>query len=314
MGKDYYQILGVPRDADAETLKKSYRKLAVKWHPDKNPTNKDEATKKFQEISEAFAVLSDEKKRKVYDQFGEEGLKNGVPDGGGGFQGGGFTFGDPFELFSRMFEGFGGGGGSMFVDGDDDFGGLFGGGFRRGPRKVADVQHNVPLSLEDLFTGTKKKFRIERNVLNPDGRTTRKESKTLEFEVRPGWKAGTKVRFGGDGDEAPGKEAGDVVFVVQEKPNERFVREGNDLVHTVRIPLWKALVGFDVSVVTLDGRTLTIPIRDVVDPHHVKVVRGEGMPFSKSPGSRGDLKIKFIIEFPRFLSDEKKTLIRKALA
>jgi len=179
MGKDYYKILGVSRDADDKELKKAYRQLAMKWHPDKNPDNKEEANRRFQEIGEAYEVLSDEEKRKVYDQFGEDGLKQGAPDGS--FQGFKFEQADasrifeqffggesPFEFFTGMRSG-GMGGGSRFGGSFSSRGGMpagFGPGFESfstgpggfggaagfgGPRPSSPVMTEVEVSLEDLF-------------------------------------------------------------------------------------------------------------------------------------------------------------------
>jgi DnaJ family protein B protein 4 len=320
MGKDYYASLGVSRSVDDNELKKAYRKLALKYHPDKNPGNK-EAETKFKEVSEAFEVLSDPEKRKIYDQFGEEGLKGGGPTGAGGFGGGAYHFTDPGDLFAQFFgnahpfgSSFFGGGGY----GDDDAG--FGGGFGRSsfgrrhhaPEKQPEVVKEVQVGLEDLFKGTTKKFNVSRQVLNPDGRTTRQESKVLQFEVKPGWKAGTKVRFEGEGDQAPGTLPSDMVFVIKEKPHPRFKRDGNNLVFTADVPLVQALTGFDVDVETLDGRRLSIPIREIVTPSSTKVVLGEGMPV-KDSGARGDLHIKFNVRFPASLTDDQKRALRQCL-
>lgn len=135
MGKDYYKILGVQKNADADELKKAYKKLALKWHPDRNLDKKEESEKHFKEIAEAYEVLTDKQKRAVYDQYGEEGLKAGVPESGGGFSGSGVKFTDASDLFSQFFGtsnpfaafGMGGGGGGD-GDGFASFGGMGGGG------------------------------------------------------------------------------------------------------------------------------------------------------------------------------------------
>jgi len=152
MGKDFYSTLGISRDASQDDIKKAYRKMAVKYHPDKNPGN-HEAEDKFKDVSEAYSVLSDEKKKSIYDQFGEAGLKGG-PAGAGGYSDFGFDLSDALRTFMNGFGGFGG-----F---DDIFGGSQGGGGRRGPQRGGNLKIKVKLTLEEIHTGVEKKIRIKR--------------------------------------------------------------------------------------------------------------------------------------------------------
>ncbi len=281
MGKDYYKALGIAKGASEDDIKKAYRKMALKYHPDKNKS--PGAEEKFKEIAEAYEVLSDPKKREIYDKFGEEGLKGGGSDSGG--PGGNFSYtfhGDPHETF-RMFFGdenpfasffnFGGGPGmssragpsgmrggpgpqmfqhfggrghdSMDID-DDPFGG-FGpsmGHMSHGHKKQDPaITHDLQVSMEDISKGTTKKLKITRKVLNPDGRSTRNEEKILTVEVKPGWKAGTKVRFEREGDQSPNSIPADVVFVIKDKPHPLFQRDGSDIRYKAKISL------HDVSVI-----------------------------------------------------------------
>jgi len=341
MGKDYYAILGLPKGtSDENELKKAYRKLAMKWHPDKNPDNNEEAEKKFKEVSEAYEVLSDPQKRQIYDQYGEEGLKEGFPGaggGGGGFGGGGGARGfhpraaeDLFaELFGQAgmggggfsFGGPGGGGSGGYEDmffgpGMGGVGGMSSGGFssrgssgryQQQPRKDPTLEVKLPCTLEDLYQGCTKKMKISRNKLGS------KEEETLSIDVKPGWKRGTKVTFKDKGDEHPGRLPADISFVVDEKPHTVYTRDGNDLVHSANIHLRDALCGTTIQLRTLDGRILKVEVNDVVTPNSVKVVAGEGMPVSKMPGKRGNLKVKFNVVFPKTLDEEQKELVRKAL-
>nr|DAD21063.1 TPA_asm: hypothetical protein HUJ06_022526 [Nelumbo nucifera] len=197
MGVDYYKILQVDRNAKDDDLKKAYRKLAMKWHPDKNPNNKKEAETKFKQISEAYEVLSDPQKRAIYDQYGEEGLKGQVPPPGAGGPGGASFFhtGDgpnvfrfnprnaddifaEFFGFSSPFGGMGGGGGgtrggSRFPGGlfGDDIFASFGEGasMNQGPRKAAPIENYLPCSLEELYKGTTKKMKISREISDISG-------------------------------------------------------------------------------------------------------------------------------------------------
>jgi len=331
---DYYKVLGVSRDATDAQLKKAYRKLALKWHPDKNQDNREAASEKFKEIGEAYAVLSDKKKRAVYDQYGAEGLKGGIPAGGAGGAapgfGGDFHFSqqaasDIFQQFfgtNNPFEAFGSGSGMRGMSGFGDMGSMFGGGFggmgagagmSKGPVKGDTVKTQLLCTLEELYLGCSKRLKVTRKRLNPDGRSTRMDEKILEINVKPGWKPGTTITFPSEGDEGPNKRPSDLAFVIGEKPHPRFSREGNNLVHRARITLAQALTDCTISVKTLDNRTLSIPCNEIIKPGSSKRIRGEGMPISKSAGSKGDLVLRFDITFPDYLSESKKKQLAEIL-
>ncbi|CAA7397453.1 unnamed protein product [Spirodela intermedia] len=345
MGVDYYRILQVDKNAKDDDLKKAYRKLAMKWHPDKNPNNKKEAEAKFKQISEAYDVLSDPQKRVVYDQYGEEGLKGQVPPPGTGGASS-FSTGDgatsfyfnprnaddifaEFFGFSSPFGGMGsggGGGGGMrgtrFSSGmpsgfgDDVFGHMFGGGEgsmrHQQPRKSPPIERHLPCSLEDLFKGTTKKMKISREIADASGRTIPVEE-ILTIEIKPGWKKGTKITFPEKGNEQPNVIPSDLVFIIDEKPHETFTRDGNDLVVTQKISLAEALTGYTAQVTALDGRSLSIPINTIIHPNYEEVVSKEGMPIPKDPSRRGNLRIKFNIKFPTRLTPEQKTGMARLL-
>lgn len=273
MGKDFYKILGVAKTSTDDEIKKGYRKMALKYHPDKNKS--PGAEEKFKEIAEAYEVLSDKKKREIYDQFGEDGLRNGGPSGGGGPAGPGtfsYSFqGNPHETFRMFFGtdnpfdnffhhshgGFGPGGPRQFQFGhpgqedmdidDDPFGfggqGMHGhmgpGGPMRGSRKRQDpaVVKDLHVALEDIFRGTTKKLKITRRILNSDGKSTRLEDKILTIDIKPGWKAGTKITFPKEGDQSPNSVPADVVFVIRDKPHPLFSRDGSDITYKAKIAL-----------------------------------------------------------------------------
>lgn len=262
MGKDYYKILGLAKGASDDDIKKAYRKLALKYHPDKN--KEPGAEEKFKEVAEAYEILSDSKKKDIYDKYGEEGLKMGGgagPTHTGGSPGG-FTYtwsGDPNETF-RMFFGSNNPFNAFFGNDDNDedgFGGFpgmfrfggnnFGGGgpgvmhqqMGAGKKKTQDppIYHDLLVSLEDIATGTTKKMKISRKVLGPDGRSTHLEDKVLTIDIKPGWKAGTKITFPREGDQSPNTIPADIVFIIKDKPHPNFKRDGSDLVYTSRITL-----------------------------------------------------------------------------
>jgi len=333
VNKDYYSTLGVDKKATQEQIKKAYRKLAMKWHPDRNPDNKEEAENKFKDIGEAYSVLSDKDKRKKYDTFGTDKPQHSGFQNNGDFQQSNFTSNNAENLFQQFFFNFGGGqnasssqskfGGSPYGD-FGGFGSAFNGGMNNDyggygqksyKRKGRTVQYDLGLSLEELYFGRKKTLKITRKRLNTDNKSFRTESKTLTIDIKKGWKQGTKITFENEGDEDINITPGDIQFVIKEKKHDVFERDGNNLVKTVNITLKQALIGVNVNVVTLDKRRLKIPITEnTIRPGYIHRVSGEGMPISKFNGNKhGDLLIKFNIQFPNRLNDEQKEKIRDIL-
>lgn len=177
---------------------------------------------------------------------------------------------------------------------------------------LSSSPHPHPLPSLVSSQGATKRVKLNRQGTDPaTGRPARIEE-VLTIDVKPGWKAGTKVTFEGKGDEpGGGGQAGDLVFVIEEKPHPRFKREGNDLIYTAKLPLVDALCGPTISVESLDGRTVTAKVSAVAGPAVEKVVRGEGMPVSK--GGRGDLRVRFEPVFPKSLTEEQRVGIRAML-
>ncbi|KAH6822356.1 DNAJ heat shock family protein [Perilla frutescens var. hirtella] len=312
MGVDYYNILKVSRNAAEEDLKKSYKRLAMKWHPDKNAVNTKEAEAKFKQISEAYDVLSDPQKRQIYDLYGEEGLKSGLyappssKDRDSGYDGGakGFKFSprDAEDIFEEFFSGLDGGNGRSSGGGGGD-GRL---------KKAAVMESKLACSLEELYKGSRRKMKISRIALDGSGKPTTVEE-VLSIHIKPGWKKGTKITFPEKGNYETGAAPGDLIFVVDEKPHSIFKRDGNDLIINHKISLLDALTGKTLKISTLDGRDLTVSVSDIIKPGHEMVIENEGMPISKEPGKCGDLRIKFDIKFPSRLTAEQKSDLRRVL-
>ncbi|XP_075658343.1 uncharacterized protein LOC142628189 [Castanea sativa] len=342
-GVDYYNILKVNRSASDEALKKAYRKLAMQWHPDKNSAvNKKEAETKFKQISEAYDVLSDAHKRKIYDQYGEEGLQYGEEglQFAEGYNPASFRYNprDADDIFAEFF------GGSRA----DDRAGRYNHAASAAGRsqvnsnnsnnhshnrnhknynnissnnnnnvinknkKAEAIESKLVCSLEDLYKGCRKKMRISRLVPDEFGKPKSVEE-ILKIDIKPGWKRGTKITFPEKGNQEPGIIPADLIFVVDEKPHAIFKRDGNDLVVNQKISLLEALTGVSFNLTTLDGRNLTFPVTDIVKPGYEMVIPNEGMPFSKEPSKRGNLIIKFDVIYPSRLSSEQKSDLRRAL-
>lgn len=352
MGKDFYRILGVSKNASDDEIKKAYRKLALKYHPDKNKAK--EAEEKFKEVAEAYEVLSDKKKRDIFDQYGEEGLKGGdaTGGGGGGHPGAGaysYTFhGDPRATFAQFFGtndpfsiffgdggermAFGGDGGNMFggtgmeEDIFSQLGGNRGGAFRSQSFNVhgnpqakkmkvdPPIEHDLYVTLEDINSGCSKKMKISKMVVDPEG-NARKEEKILQINIKPGWKAGTKITFPKEGDQIPGKVPADIVFIIRDKPHVNFKREGSDIKYTAKITLKEALCASGhLKVPTLTGEVIPISIQnEVIKPTTVKRLQGRGLPYPKEPSKRGDLIVNFDIIFPENLSKSAREILMDVL-
>lgn len=330
MGKDYYKILGISKNAKDDDIKKSYRTLALRYHPDKNKSPGAEET--FKEIAEAYEVLSDKRKRDIYDTYGEEGLKGGLP--GGGTRGpSGFSYefhGDPRATFAQFFgnsnpfdsffENFGRGGGvntTIFTFDDgmdmdmDPFG--FQHSSRSSSRKDPSIEYDVYCSLEEINTGCTKKMKINKKVLQSDG-STRREDKLISINVKPGWKAGTKITFSKEGDQGKNKIPADVVFIIRDKMHPLFKRDGSDIKYTSSISLKQALCGCSMDVPTLDGKTITLSLaEEVIKPTTTKRLKGYGLPLPKESSKKGDLVVSFDIRFPDHINNAVKDILRLKL-
>ncbi|KAI3758586.1 hypothetical protein L6452_06153 [Arctium lappa] len=319
MGVDYYSILNVARTATDDDLKKAYRKLAMKWHPDKNPNNKKEAEAKFIQISEAYEILSDPQKRSLYDQHGEEGLTE-MPKRDANSKNG-FSSQSAEDIFAEFFgsspfefetSGAGGRTFSGYSRTENNYKGFNDGNAATMPKKPPPVENKLPCSLEELYNGTSRKMKISRTAIDANGHLTQ-ETEILTIDVKRGWKKGTKITFPNKGNEQLHQFPADLVFIVDEKAHDVYTRDGNDLLMRYKITLAEALRGTVVNITTLDQRDLAITVTDIINPTYELVVTQEGMPIAKDPGSRGDLKVQFDVKFPSKLTHEQKVALRHAL-
>ncbi|ODN04451.1 DnaJ protein 1 [Orchesella cincta] len=304
MGKDYYKILGINRGAADDEIKKAYRKLALKFHPDKNKA--PNAEEMFKNVAEAYEVLSDKKKREIYDQYGEEGLKGNPSASSGGGHGGtqNFTYsfhGDPRATFAQFFGtsdpfasffsmgGLGTGGMGGFFDDDDanstfiNFGGpgmgTMGGNMGRrtqsfnvhgSPTKSREYQQQDTAVEHDLYVSLEDidKGCTKKMKISRNviapDGTRKKEDKVLTITVKPGWKAGTKITFPREGDQTTGKIPADIVFIIRDKPHPTFKRENCDIRYTAKISLRDALCGTTINVPTLQGQSIPLNLTNRV--------------------------------------------------
>jgi molecular chaperone DnaJ len=343
--RDYYEVLGVSKGASEQELKKAYRRIAMKYHPDRNPDDEN-AEDKFKEASEAYEVLADPQKRAVYDQFGHAGLEGA--GGMGGMGGGAGDFGDVF--------------GDVF---GDIFGASTGRRRRGGPARGADLRYTLELSLEDAVKGTTVKIRVPTLVscglckgagtksgTKPSacmtcsglgqvrmqqgffsvqqtcptcrgkgtvitdpcrqchGHGRVEETKTLSVKVPPGMDTGDRIRLSGEGEAGlEGGPSGDLYVQVAVKPHEIFQRDGNNLYCEVPISFVEAALGGELEVPTLDGR-VKLKVPPETQTGKLFRLRGKGVTPVRG-GAAGDLMCRVVVETPVNLSNKQKELLRQ---
>jgi curved DNA-binding protein len=313
MAEDYYQVLGVDKKASADEIKKIYRKLALKWHPDKNPNNKA-AEEKFKKISEAYAVLSDTEKRKNYDQFGSADQFRQQ-----------YSQEDIFRDFDldEILRGFGFGGGrgagrTTFRTGrrgggqsqgyEDPFGGLFGGmggqQYSNMQQKGQDAEYNLSISLEESVLGADKKisFQLENRI------------EDISVKIPPGISNGKKLRLPGKGLSGHnGGPNGDLYLNINVLPHPIYARDGNDLYIEKTIKFTQAALGTTIDVPTLDGTTKRLKLSPGTQNNTKIRMKGYGVSGTKG-APKGDQFVKINIEVPKKLSDTQIKLIEQLAA
>ncbi len=342
---DYYELLEIERTADEGTIKSSYRRLAMRWHPDKNPGDAD-AEHRFKAISEGYEVLKDPQKRAAYDRFGHEAFKQGMSGGGG--QSGGAGFSDLGDIFETI------------------FGSAFGGGGRQQPRRGADLRYDMEIGLDEAFhgkqaeieievaakcetcdgsgaePGTGKRrcnlcgghgqvraqqgfFMVERTcptchgrgeVIEKPCRNCRGEGRVdtprkLDVAIPPGVDTGTRIRLAGRGEAGPfGAPAGDLYIFIHIRRHLVFERDGSNLVTRVPIAFTTAALGGEIEIPGLDGECIKVDIPAGIQTGKQLRKRGAGMPVLQGRG-RGDLVTEIVVETPSKLSARQKELMRE---
>ena len=294
--KDYYQILGVERSASADDIRKVYRKLAMQYHPDRNPGNK-QAEEKFKEMNEAYQVLGDKEKRARYDQLGgaysnwqQRGGSPGDFDWSQWSSGQGQPAGNVRVEYGDLNDLFGEGGFSDFFQ--SIFGGL--GGMQTSARRraVPNYQQPVEISLQEAYGGARRSLQMDK--------------KRVEVRIPAGVKTGSKVRMAGA---AP--DGRDLYLIVEVADDSRFERDGDDLRTSATIDVFTALLGGEAEVETLEGKVqLKIPAG--TQPEQVFRLAGRGMPRLKSSQGKGDLFVRLKVKIPKQLSSKQKSLLEEA--
>ena len=338
--RDYYEVLGIGRTASESDIKKSYRQMALKYHPDKNPDDK-ESEEKFKEASEAYEVLRDPKKRQVYDQFGHEGLR------GQGFQG--FTGAE--DIFSSF--------GDIFSD-------FFGGGGQRRPPSGVDLRQDLAITFKEAVFGATKEVEVNKHVecgvchgsrckpghspkvcstcrgtgqvirtqgffslsstcphcrgagqtitepcreCRGEGRVV--QGKTISVNIPAGVDDGSRLRLRGEGEPGPsGSPTGDLYVFLHVEADEYFHRDGNDIYSRMTITFSQAALGAEVEITTLDGKTQTITIPAATQSGDTYRIRGAGIPHLRGHG-RGDHIIQLVVETPKKLSKRQRELLQE---
>lgn len=341
---DYYELLEIDRTADDKAIKSSYRRLAMRYHPDKNP-GCDVSESKFKSISEAYDCLKDPQKRAAYDRFGHAAFQQGMA-GGGGARGSGGDFGDIGDIFETI------------------FGSAFGGGGRQQARRGADLRYDMEIDLEDAFHGKDTQIEVEISVVcepchgkgaepgtgaracatcqghgkvraqqgffvveracpqchgrgeviekpcracGGEGRIDK--AQTLDVSIPPGVDHGTRIRLSGKGEAGPrGAPPGDLYIFMHIRPHSVFQREGTVLATRVPISFTKAALGGEIEIPGLDRERISIDIPAGIQSGKQLRKRGAGMPVLQSRG-RGDLVIEIVVETPTRLSARQKELL-----
>ena len=286
--RDYYEVLGIQKGASDDEIKKAFRKLAIKYHPDKNPGNK-EAEEKFKEVNEAYSVLSDKTKRQRYDQFGHAGV------GGAGAGAGGNPFAGGFDFNGQTFNfDFGGGGGL-----DDILGAMFGfGGGFRGARRGRDYRTSTTIDFEEAIFGTTKNISVD--------------GEQIKLKIPAGIHDGQQIRLGGKGGPSPveGGQRGDLLVEIRVRAHKTLTREGNLILSETTISMVDAVLGTEVDVDTVDGK-IRMKVPAGTQPGTNFKLSGHGAPIQVGSTERGPHIVTINVEIPKNINKKQKELIQE---
>jgi molecular chaperone DnaJ len=345
--QDYYELLGVSRSSTADEMKKAYRKLAMKYHPDRNPGDKA-AEAKFKEISEAYDVLRDDQKRAAYDRFGHQAFEGG--GGGAGAHGaGGFGF-DFSDIIDEMFSGMGGGRRSAEAN-----------------LRGSDIRYDAEITLEEAFLGTEPRIKymtavscdsckgsggeggaspitcttcqgrgkvrtqqgfftierpchtcqgmgqtVEKPCKNCQGTGRARREKTLDVKIPPGVEDGTRIRVAAAGEAGVrGGEPGDLYIFISVRPHRFFQRNGSDIHCRIPIVMTTAALGGEIEVPTIDGSRTKLKIPPGTQGGYQFRLRGKGMNAFRQLGGRGDMYVEVLVETPMNLTKRQQELLRE---
>ena len=347
MSKNYYDILNINKNADETEIKKSYKKLAVKWHPDKNVENKDEAEKRFKEISEAYQVLSDSQKREIYNNYGEEGLKsnNDMKQN---------HFNSPHDIFQMFF-------GNTRNSFENHF-------FEKN-RKLETKLVNIPVTLKELYNGSKKKITLKikifckkcngnggmnfkicndckgmgiininkmigKNMMQRiqttcntcfgskkicenicdecNGNKIKMEENEFILVIEPGFENDDTIIFKNAGDNIINYERGDIMFILKEEKHNLFKRIGNDLIYYHQILLGDSLIGTTININNINGDKIIYNEDNIIKENSYSVIKNKGMPIKNNNSKFGDLYVVYKINYPhKILTFNEKEIIKR---
>lgn len=323
MGKNYYAILGVDSEATREDVSNAFRKLAIKYHPLRDDQDLANKSFNFAQVCEAYDVLSNPDTKQLYDQYGEEILKEGAPTAQGALKGGYAFHGNSLEIFRQFF-----GTSNPYCEITlpivrDEAKETEGYLIDDGEIRDNDIVVKLNCTLLEFYYGCTKQVEYTRRQLRKDGKTTKEVEVQKEIHIQPGFDRLTVLRFPNKGHEGFAEVTSGLVVMFEELPEQDIKREGNDLIQTHHITLQDALQASSVSLVTLTGDRVELSVDEIITPQTKKKVEGMGMPIYVDKDykgillgrqKRGDLYVRFNIKFPKSLSQEQKDELTELLA
>jgi DnaJ homolog subfamily B member 4 len=286
---DYYNVLELNKDCSDNDIRNAYKKMAVKWHPDKNSKNKEVATKKFKEISEAYKILGDLKKRQLYDKFGKDGIENNNNNNNNN-NNYNYTKSNIYEQ-------------EILKD-------LYNINKKRFNKKGPNILYNLNCSIKELFSGCEKKIKIKRKIFNNKKDVIKRELEIITIKVIAGWKDGTKITFKNKADIYTNMKQGNLIITIKEQKNKKINRIENDVIINKEISLMESLIGIDFFITLLNGEKKRIRLKQLYNFNNKHILKNEGMPVRKNGKliGNGDFIINFNIKFPILNNSDKKKI------